>query len=108
MITRGIGELRERVTLLAPTRTLDGGGGAEIAYEEADTVWASSTDLAGRADRVAGRYAFLARRRYTIRERSELTAEHRLRQGGRVFRITGLVRMGGRKPYQTLTTEEVR
>lgn len=108
MTAPGIGELRDRLTLLAPVRTPDGGGGAEIAYEEEETVWAASSDLAGRADRVAGRYVFQARRRYTIRERSELTAEHRLREGGRTFRITSLARTPGRRPYQTITAEEVR
>jgi hypothetical protein len=100
--------MRERVTLLHPVRLPDGGGGAEIAYEARAELWAAREDLGSGIDRVAGRDARLAHRRYAVRERSDLLFECRLQDGERVFRITDIRRAGGRKPYQIVTTEEVR
>jgi head-tail adaptor len=42
-----VGELRTRLTLEAPARTGDGGGGAAVAWEPVAVVWAAVRPLGG-------------------------------------------------------------
>ena len=102
-----VGSLRERVTLLHPVRTPDGGGGHAIAYEERETVWASSEDRPSLMDRLGGRPRRALRRRFTLRERTDLLFETRLRHAGRTFRVTDIQSRAGRKPYLVVSAEEV-
>ena len=103
-----IGSLRHRVTLLDPVRTPDGGGGADIAYEERETVWAAAEDRSTGLSRLAGRYARLVRRRFALRAAVEIGFSTRLAHEGRTFRVTDIRAVSGPKPYQLVTTEEVR
>ena len=103
-----IGPLRERVTLLEPERTSDGGGGSSVAYRPGATVWAASEDRASGLARLAGRYARLVRRRYTMRAGTMVGFETRLAHDGRTFRVTSIERREGRKPYLLVGAEEVR
>ena len=103
-----IGPLRERVTLLEPQRAPDGGGGAEVTYLPGATVWAASEDRQTGLARLAGRYARIGRRRYTLRADVALGFETRLSHDGRTFRVTDIQRREGRKPYLLVAAEEVR
>ena len=103
-----IGPLRERVTLMEPRRTPDGGGGASVAYEPGPVVWAASEDRATGLSRLTGRYARLVRRRYVMRASTQLSFQTRLAHDGRTFRVTGIQRREGRKPYLLVSAEEVR
>ena len=103
-----IGPLRERVTLLEPQRTPDGGGGAEIAYRPGPIVWAASEDRPTGLARLAGRYARLVRRRYVMRAGVAVGFQTRLAHDGRTFRVTSIQRREGRKPYLLVSAEEVR
>ena len=103
-----IGPLRERVTLLEPQRTPDGGGGVEVTYAAGPTVWAASEDRTTGLARLAGRYARLIRRRYVMRASVAVGFQTRLRHDGHTFRVTGLQRREGRKPYLLVSAEEVR
>lgn len=83
-----IGRLRERVTLEAPQRTPDAGGGAAIAYAAEATVWAAvAPERGGEPQADQGRSA----RRYalTIRHRSDVAPGWRAVWAGRVLIVRG-------------------
>lgn len=103
-----IGALKEKVTLLHPVRTPDGGGGAEIAYEPRAELHAAAEDLRSSLQRLGGQETGLVRRRFTLRRRSDVLFESRLAHEGRIFRITSIERAAGQKPYDSLLCEEVR
>jgi SPP1 family predicted phage head-tail adaptor len=82
-----IGDLRSRLTLEAPARASDGGGGASVTWNTVATVWASVRPTGGSEtyalDRVAGRVTH----EIVLRYRAGVTPEMRLREGSRVFEI---------------------
>jgi head-tail adaptor len=100
-----IGELRDKVTLLAPVRVADGGGGLEISYDERATVPASSRTVSARRDRAMLAGFPLPRRRFAIRFRDDLVYEMRLRHDGRTYRITDIAEDDARRRYQIITAE---
>ena len=100
----GIGALRERIALLHPVRTPDGGGGHEIAYEARATVWAAAEDRGSVPSRLGVRRA---RRRFTVRAGTEVLHETRIRHGGETFRVTAIRAARGPHPHQIIDTEAV-
>ena len=82
-----IGDLRRRVVLEREQRSDDGGGGATVAWQVVATVWAAIKPLSGREkDRYQGLEATLSHR-VTLRYRTDVMPDMRLRMGGRVFDI---------------------
>lgn len=102
----GIGSLRERITLLHPVRTPDGGGGHEIAFEERGTVWAAAEDRGAGLSRLGARAPRL-RRRFTVRAGTDILFETRIRHEGETFRVTSIRQRRAAKPYQIIDTEAV-
>ena len=99
-----VGSLRERITLLHPVRTPDGGGGHEIAYEERSVVWAAAEDRGAGLSRLGAR-APRRRRRFTIRAGTDVLFETRIRHEGETFRVTDIRQRRGPKPYQIIDAE---
>ena len=101
----GVGALRERITLLHPVRTPDGGGGHAIAFEDRGAVWAAAEDRGAGSSRVGAR-APRPRRRFTVRADTEVLFETRIRHEGQEFRVTDIRRARGPRPALTIIDAE--
>jgi SPP1 family predicted phage head-tail adaptor len=101
-----IGDLRTRMTLEAPSRAADGGGGAVVTWDEVAVPWAKVTPRSGAEsfeyDRVAGKVSH----EIVIRHRSDVTPEMRFRLGARVFDIRAAFDPDGRRHWLRCLVEE--
>jgi SPP1 family predicted phage head-tail adaptor len=101
-----IGDLRTRLTLEAPSRAADGGGGASVTWSTVASVWASVRPTGGgesyALDRVAGRVTH----EIVLRYRSGVTPEMRLREGTRVFEIRAAFDPDQRRHWLKCLAEE--
>jgi SPP1 family predicted phage head-tail adaptor len=99
-------DLRTRLTLEAPTRAADGGGGASVTWSTVATVWASVRPTGGgesyTLDRVAGKVSH----EILLRYRSGVTPEMRLREGSRVFEIRAAFDPDQRRHWLKCLAEE--
>ena len=99
-----VGSLRDRIVLLQPVRTPDGGGGHDITYEERNTVWAAAEDRSSVLGRLGARRP-RPRRRFTVRAGVRVLFETRIAHDGETFRVTDIRQRRGPKPYQTIDAE---
>jgi SPP1 family predicted phage head-tail adaptor len=81
------GMLNRRLALEAPVETPDGAGGVTRSYQEIATLWAAVEPVAARGEVVAIQSGQTITHRIVIRRRADISTRHRLRDGGRVFRI---------------------
>jgi SPP1 family predicted phage head-tail adaptor len=100
------GELRQRLVLEQPVETPDGAGGVTRSYATVATIWAAVTPVSARGDTVADERAATVTHRITIRARADVTTRHRLRDGGRIFRIVALRDRDGRGRFTEIDAEE--
>jgi head-tail adaptor len=89
------GRLKTRLQIQAPIETADGQGGVARSYATLTTAWAQVTPLAARgggggADVEAGADGAVARYRILLRSNFVLTLQHRLADGARIYRISGI------------------
>jgi SPP1 family predicted phage head-tail adaptor len=86
-----IGDLRHRVQIETAARVSDGGGGATVTWTLVADVWAAiwprTSDETFELDRVAGK----ATHDIWIRYRGDVKPDMRMRFGGRVFDIRGVI-----------------
>ncbi|MCE9650578.1 MAG: phage head closure protein [Parvibaculum sp.] len=99
------GNLRERVTIEAPSRNADGAGGADIEWTPLATVWAEVADQGGNEQVLGERTEARARHRVTMRHRGDVTAEMRLVWRGRTLDIRALRDPDGRRQWLAIDTE---
>ncbi|MGR3716151.1 MAG: head-tail adaptor protein [Thermohalobaculum sp.] len=103
--------LSTRLTLEAPQRIADGGGGWRIVWNALGTVWAELRASSAR-ERVSGaREISHVTHRITIRSAAMSSdrrpvAEQRFRKGGRIFAIRGVTEADDRGAYLTCWVEE--
>jgi SPP1 family predicted phage head-tail adaptor len=101
-----IGEIKTRLTLEAPSRSGDGGGGADVTWVKVATVWAAVRPVGGgegfTLDRVAGR----ASHEIYLRHRADVRLEMRLRDGARIYDIRSAVDPDGRRQWLRCLVEE--
>ena len=101
-----IGKLRHRLTLVAPARTPDGGGGAAVAWDAVADLWgAIETDLGDEAvgaDRVSGHTQPVI----TIRYRDDLAPAMRFRLGTRLLQIRAVLDPDGQRRFLRCLCEE--
>jgi SPP1 family predicted phage head-tail adaptor len=83
------GRLNMRLTLLAPSESDDGQGGVMRSYTPQQTLWAWVAPLVTRERDEADADGADLRVRIVIRAEVALTLQHRLGDGGKVYRITG-------------------
>ncbi len=83
------GELRERITIQAPTAVQNSYGEETITWSDVATVWASVEFLAGqeRYQRAVDQAVSTATYRITMRYRDDVTEEHRIQWRGRYLGI---------------------
>jgi SPP1 family predicted phage head-tail adaptor len=100
------GSLDKRLIIEAPVEAPDGAGGVVRAYEAAATVWASITPDTARADVQGDHSRALVTHRIVIRNGPELSTQHRLRNGGRVFAISAFRDADGRGRFIDISAQE--
>lgn len=81
------GDLRWRVVVEAPLGTPDDQGGEVRTYASVATVWAAIVPIKSVADVEADAEGATLRSRIIVRAPLDLSLRHRLRQGGRSYRI---------------------
>lgn len=101
-----IGAARQRAVLEAKVLTPDGGGGFSEDWEAYALVWASLEPGAGSEALAAGRSEPRVTHRLTVRRRSDVSANHRVRLGARLFAIRAVVDAGPPALWMTLLCEE--
>lgn len=105
MSVPSIGMLRDRLTLEAPSRTDDGGGGATVAWTSVADLWASIRPITGderlRADAVTGRVTH----QVWIRYRADVVPAMRFIAGARILDIVAVLDGSRRDRLQCLCEE---
>jgi head-tail adaptor len=94
------GKLKTRLQIQAPVETADGQGGVVRSYTTQATAWAQVTPFSARgagAGVEAGAEGAVARYRILLRSNFALTLQHRLVDGARIFRISGIRDYGDRR-----------
>ncbi len=100
------GTLRRRLALQAPVETPDGAGGVARGYETVATLWAEVTPASARESVEAGKLGQTITHRIALRFSADITPQHRLRDGARIFRIVSLRDRAGRKRFLDISAEE--
>jgi len=101
-----IGALRRRVTLQAPTRIADGGGGAAITWQPVAQLWAQIRSLSGTEVVLADSLQGTVTHEFTIRKRSDVSPAMRLTMGARIFVIWAVLDRDGLEPFIRVLAEE--
>ena len=82
-----IGKMRHRVTIQSPSSTQDSYGQPTVTWTDAATVWARIETLAAREAEVAQRIYPTAEHKVTMRYRSGVTSDCRLKFGNRYLNV---------------------
>jgi len=101
-----IGELRTRLTLEAPSRTGDGGGGAAVTWTNICELWARVRPLSGGESFALDRTAGTVGHEIVVRHRDGITPQMRFRSGTRVFDIRAVFDPDGRRRWTRCLAEE--
>lgn len=102
-----IGDMRERVTLQSPLLEADGAGGADVSWDDGETIWAKVEELGGDERLTGERLAPRARLRLTIRHREGLNTAMRILWKTRPLDICAIRDPDGRKHFLILDCEEM-
>lgn len=105
-----IGDLRDRVSVLTATTTGDGKGGQITAWPDShDEIWAAVRALSGREALQYGALQSSVSARITVRYRSDLTVQHRLRRepSGPTYELTAVRDVDGRRRWLECDAVEV-
>lgn len=94
---RGIGAMRDRVTILRPLFARDAGGAMTKTYTSVAERWCYVEQLSARERLIAAAERARISGRISLRYFQGLTDQHRLMVGERHFEIVGLVNPDGRK-----------
>jgi len=101
-----IGQLRERLTLQAASRSGDGGGGSTVTWVDVASIWARVTPRGGgesvSLDRTAGRVGH----EVVIRYRDDIVPAMRFVLGARVLDIKSACDVDGRRQWLRCLVEE--
>lgn len=101
-----IGVARIRADLEAKVLTGDGGGGFSESWECYASVWIWLSPERGEERLEAGRIESRVLYRVTLRRRTDVSANHRLRIGSRIFAVRALIDQGPHEPWMTMICEE--
>jgi len=106
MSVPAIGALRRRVTLQAPIRISDGGGGVTVAWSNVAVLWAEIRGLSGAGVVIAEGLQGKVSHEITIRKRTDVSPAMRLTYGARVFVIWAVLDGDGPDPFIRIQVEE--
>jgi SPP1 family predicted phage head-tail adaptor len=101
-----IGKLRHRLTLEAPARTEDGGGGATLAWSAAAEIWGAVETPGGTEGMAADRLSGARQVVVSIRHRGDVSPAMRFRLGDRLFAIRAVLDPDGRARFLRCLCEE--
>ena len=106
-----IPRLSQRLTLEAPDRMPDGGGGWQVSWTALGIVWAEVRPVSARERVVGGRETSQVTHRITIPSAPQGSPrrplpEQRFRQGARVFVIRAVAEADHRHEFLTCWVEE--
>ena len=100
------GELRTRLTLEAPCRMSDGGGGATVTWQDVAEMWAAVRPHTGNEDFALDRVAGTVSHEIIIRYRADVTPKMRFRRDARVFDILAAFDPDARRHWLRCLAEE--
>lgn len=103
-----IGNLDQRITFQAETRTSDGAGGSTIAFADiatTPTVWASVFAIRSNETDTEGRLNATGLYKFTIRNRTDIDETHQIQWRGESYNIRNVKRMGARVMYLEIEAE---
>ncbi|RMD64396.1 MAG: head-tail adaptor protein [Alphaproteobacteria bacterium] len=101
-----VGTLRRRVVIQSAVTAHDGGGGRTLVWRDVATVWGRIAPLGGREPVQAMRLEGRLGHRITIRYRSGITPDMRVRLGTRVLNIRAVIDPDERRRRLVLICEE--
>jgi SPP1 family predicted phage head-tail adaptor len=100
------GKLRHRLVLEQPVETADGAGGVARSYATVTTLWAAVVPVAARGAVVAADLGATVTHHIVVRAGPDLTTQHRLREGSRIYRILALRDQDGSGRFIEIQAEE--
>jgi len=83
--------MRERITIQAPTRTGDDGGGVTVSWNTYATLWAEALLSRGEESLVAAQHNSRTIARLIIRHHEGISTEMRVLHGGRTYNIRAVL-----------------
>ena len=101
------GDLRHPITLLMPVDTVSDKGRPVKAWRDQATVYAAKQDVSGREFYAAQAYHAEDVVTWTLRYRTDVTAEWRLRHGSQVYEIIEVNHLGYRYDFMRLKTRMI-
>jgi len=96
MIVRSASDLRDRITIYAPSTTIDDAGQSTTVWREGPTIWASVAIDRVTNPMVAGRDEGLRRYKIITRDREDIGSHCRLVWGEINLDVTGVLPDDGR------------
>ncbi len=103
----GIGALRHRITLQAPTKAPDGMGGTTVVWTDMCTIWAAYWPVSAREHTAAGAVQAEHTARFRIRYRFPVLSTWRLSFAGRYYAIVGKpIDVGGERRWLDILVKE--
>ena len=102
----GIGDLRSRLSLQAPVRISDGGGGAATSWTLVANLWAAVRPIHGKEKALADRISGSLTHEIHIRWRAGVAPSMRFVMGARVFEILVVMDNGERRQWLRCLCEE--
>lgn len=100
------GTLNKRVILQTVSRASNGGGGFTPTWADTATLWAEIEELSGSEGFEAQQVASKLSHKVTIRYRSGVTPQQRLKYGSRILQIRAVLNPGQRNERLELLCEE--
>lgn len=104
----GIGSMRDRVEVLAPTSSKDEGGALVTVYGAVATRWGKVEQLSSRERLIAAAERTRIQGRITLRWFEGLDETYRLKVGARVFEVLGVTNPDGQKVEHVCDVVELR
>lgn len=106
MTSMTVGALRHRIDVEMPTSVADGVGGEEISWVSAGSLWGAIRPRLGREGVTADKRVGRVSHDVTVRYRSDISPNMRLRLGGRVFEIHAVLEHDEEKRWMICECEE--
>ncbi|MGV6800760.1 MAG: phage head closure protein [bacterium] len=103
-----IGKLRHKVGLLSAQDSPDSGGGYARQWVETTQLWAQIEGLPSKQQRNGAREYHVLRKRLTVRYRSDLTHDNRIRIKTKEYLIRSLREIERKERFLILDLEENR
>lgn len=100
------GEMRERVTVQAPTRTTNSVGESTLSWSDVKTVWASVNGVTAKEALADGQQGVTLTHRLRFRYIAGLTQQHRFLWRNRILHIVSLLEYENRSEHVAICEED--